>query len=104
MSDTDADEREQGIDFEGLGDELESHDYPTTAGALVDEYGDHELSLPSGSTTVGEVLGRTNDEQEFDSAEEVETAIYNFVGDDAVGAENYSDRGTGADENESDAV
>jgi hypothetical protein len=103
MTDTDTDEREQGIDFQGLEDDLESHDYPTSTDELVEAHGDHELSLPNGTTTLSDVLTRAED-QEFESAEAVKTTIYTFVGDDAVGPDDYSDRGTGTDENESDAI
>jgi len=84
--------RTQGIELGDLEEELEAHDYPATSGELVDEYGDHELQLPGGSQDVAEVLG-LDDEQEFADAEEVRQAIHNLVGAEAVGRDNYSDRG-----------
>jgi hypothetical protein len=92
---TDDDEsRSQGIELGDLDEKLESHDYPTTATTLVDEYGDHEISLPGGSQRVEEVLGLyEEDDQEFTDAEEVRQAIHNLVGAEAVGRDHYSDRG-----------
>lgn len=91
---TDDESRSQGIELGELDDELESHDYPTTATALVDEYGDHEIVLPGGSQRVEEVLGLyEEDDQEFTDAEEVRQAIHNLVGAEAVGRDHYSDRG-----------
>jgi|AntRauMinimDraft_4_1070384.scaffolds.fasta_scaffold00025_37 hypothetical protein len=92
-SDGDAN-RSQGIELGELAEELESHDYPTTATALVEEYGDHEIRLPGGSQHVEEVLGLyEEDDQEFTDAEEVRQAIHNLVGAEAVGRDHYSDRG-----------
>ncbi|SEV88824.1 DUF5789 family protein [Halobacterium jilantaiense] len=92
---TDSDDsRSQGIELGALDDDLEAHDYPASASALVDEYGDREIELPGGSQRVGEVLGLyEEDDQEFDDAEAVRTAIHNLVGTEAVGRDNYSDRG-----------
>lgn len=86
--------RTQGIELGDLDEALESHGYPTTATALVDEYGDHVIELPGGSQEVEDVLGLyEEDDQEFTDAEEVRTAIHNLVGAEAVGRDNYSDRG-----------
>ena len=86
--------RSQGIELGDLDEELAAHDYPTTATALVDEYGDFVIQLPGGSQNVQEVLGLyEEDEQEFTDAEEVRQAIHNLVGAEAVGRDNYSDRG-----------
>lgn len=88
------DSRQQGVELGGLDDELATHDYPTTAGALVAEYGDYEIDLPGGSQRLEEVLGALEgDDPEYADAEEVRQAIYNLVGAEAVGREDYSDRG-----------
>jgi hypothetical protein len=92
-TDGDAD-RSQGIELGDLDGELESHDYPTTAAALVDEYGDLVIDMPGGTQEVEEVLGLyEEDDQEFTDAEEVRRAIHNLVGAEAVGRDHYSDRG-----------
>lgn len=90
----DDESRTQGIELGELDEELASHDYPTTATALVDEYGDYVIQLPGGSQRVEEVLGLyEEDDQEFTDAEDVRQAIHNLVGAEAVGREHYSDRG-----------
>lgn len=92
-ADSDAN-RDQGIELAALGDEIESHDYPTTPEELVAEYGDFELTLEGGSQEFGEVFGilEGNGEQ-FDNAEEVRQTLRNLVGVEAVGRNQYSDRG-----------
>lgn len=92
--------REQGVEFGDLADELESHDYPATASELVADYGDYELGLPNGEETFEETLGplaESDNEETYESAEEVEQTILNMVGSKAVGREGYSDRGTSSD-------
>lgn len=104
MTDDNRDERDRGVDFEGLEDELASYDYPTTVGDLVDDYGDHELKHSNGSVTLRELLEPASADQELESEDEARTTILNFVGSDAVGAEGYSDRGTDADNDDTGAV
>jgi hypothetical protein len=85
------DERTQGIEFGDLADDLESHDYPADAAELRDAYGDRTLEIPNGETTFGDAL--LVDDQTFESADEVEQAVLNGIGSEAVGNEGYSDRG-----------
>jgi hypothetical protein len=100
IEEADQGSRELGVEFGELDDELETHEYPTTADALVDEYGDHELELPNGEESFGEVLGPYTDaDQQFTDAGEVRQAVLNMVGDGAVGEAGYSDRGIEDDEN-----
>lgn len=93
------DNREQGIEFGGLKEKLASHDYPASGEELLAAYGDAELGLPEGSKTLRDILGKRESEQDgnedlqYESAEEVEQSIFNMVGSDAVGREDYSDRG-----------
>lgn len=86
------DNREQGIEFGSLADDLETESYPMTREAVIDKYGGRELDLENGSTTLGEVFpdGR---EGEFEDADAVRQAIFNMVGSAAVGRQAYSDRG-----------
>ncbi len=88
----DHDEREMGVDFGPLSEELDEHEYPTTTEQLVEEYGDHELEYEGGAERFGDVLGPQGD-QTFEDAEEVRQAVYNMVGVEAVGRARYSDRG-----------
>lgn len=99
MSDSNANDRQMGIELGDLNDDLEAHDYPASSGELTDEYGDRELDLPDGSESFAEVLEPVGD-KEYESAEEVRQDVFNFVGSDAVGREGYSDRGTAPDQGE----
>jgi hypothetical protein len=96
-SDASGDTRDHGVEFGQLKEKLASHEYPTTGDELLAEYGDFELELPNGSQTLREVLGKRQSESEddirYESPEEVHQSILNMVGSDAVGRENYSDRG-----------
>lgn len=88
----DHDNREQGIEFGPLADDLEGESYPMTRDAILERYGDRELDLENGSTTVGETLSQDMD-REFEDADAVRQAIFNMVGSAAVGRQAYSDRG-----------
>jgi hypothetical protein len=87
--------RESGVDFGALEAELESHRYPSTRAELVDQYGDTTLGLSGGETTFGDVLQGFGESDQFESADEVRQAVFTMVGTDAVGREQYSDRGVG---------
>lgn len=99
--------REHGVEFGDLAAELEDLDYPTTAEELVDAYGDYELGVPDGSESVREALGpyvESDREQRYDSPREVQQAVLNMVGSDAVGREGYSDRGDVVDQDDQESV
>ncbi|MFC6758216.1 MULTISPECIES: DUF5789 family protein [Haloarcula] len=90
--------REQGVEFGGLLTALENHDYPTTQEQLLEEYGDEELDLAEGEESLSSVLAEREvaeeqDTIEYDSPDEVQQAVLNMVGDQAVGRTDYSDRG-----------
>lgn len=97
-TDASSDTREQGIEYGQLKEKLASHDYPATGDELVAAYGDFELELPGGSETLREILGKRqsatgDDDIRYESPEQVHQSIQNMVGSDAVGRQNYSDRG-----------
>ena len=93
--------REMGVDIGPLADELEEHSYPTTSEELVSEYGDYEIEMSGSTQTLSDVLGGEElADQEYQSAEDVRQMILNMVGDEAVGREGYSDRGTDVDQDE----
>lgn len=94
--DASTDTREQGVEFGRLWTELEDHDYPTTREELIEQYGEYELELDAGTETLEAVLGRQEgeqDERQYESADAVRQAIVGMVGSEAVGRENYTDRG-----------
>ncbi len=98
MSDSSTDSREQGIEFGSLAEKLENESYPLSHEELLSQYGEHEIELMDGSTTLHEVLVPEND-REYMDADAVRQAIFSMVGDEAIGRENYSDRGGNPSEN-----
>lgn len=89
---TDHEEREMGVDFGSLAEDLDEHDYPATTDELIDAYGEHELEYPGGVERFEDVLGPQEDTT-FENAEDVRQAVFTMVGSEAVGREGYSDRG-----------
>jgi hypothetical protein len=83
--------RELGVDFGTLAGDLEEHQYPATTGELVETYGDAVLELANGEQTFRELLELCPDER-FESAADTRTAVFNAVGDRAIGRKGYSDR------------
>jgi hypothetical protein len=99
------DSREQGIDIGPLADKLEQHSYPTTTEQIVREFGDEEIEMSDATRTVREVLGdRQDEDEEYESADDVRQMIYNMVGAEAVGRDHYSDRGGIAGEGDGDEM
>jgi hypothetical protein len=97
-AETGSESREQGVEFGGLMEALERHEYPTTQERLLEEYGDETLDLAEGGETLSSVLAEKEmaaeqEHIEYESPEEVRQAILNMVGDRAVGRTDYSDRG-----------
>ena len=87
-----SDNRDMGIDFGDLDEDLSNEDYPMTREELLEKYGDRELEHAGGTTTVAEVvepLGR----EEFDGHDAIHQTILNMVGRGAEGRPRYSDRG-----------
>ncbi|WP_266082536.1 DUF5789 family protein [Haladaptatus caseinilyticus] len=99
-------EREQGIDYGPLDEELKQHDYPTSADDLVDEYGEYEIDHQNGTETLKAVFSPLveSENQEFDSADEVRQMILNMIGSEAVGREGYSDRGSEQVDNDQESL
>lgn len=90
------DTREHGIEFGTLVEDLEAASYPLSQETLLSQYGDHEIELVGDPVTLREVLSPQND-QEYADPDSVQQAVLNMVGDEAVGRENYSDRGGSAE-------
>jgi hypothetical protein len=98
-----SDTRQHGVEFGEFGDRMDSLDYPIDHADLIEKHGDAELGLPDGTTSLEEVLEELQDEgQTYQDAEELETMILNMVGDEAVGREGYSDRGTSTEPDSDD--
>lgn len=91
------DNRDRGIEFGDLTDDLESETYPLSKADLLERYGDRELEHASGAVRLEELLAGEGD-REFEDADAVHETILNMVGSAAVGREEYSDRGAGTAE------
>lgn len=83
--------REQGVEFGELADDLETEEYPIDNAELLDSYGDRSIELQGGEETLQDVLGPL--ERTYDSAENVRQSVIGMVGDDAIGRKGYTDRG-----------
>lgn len=102
MTTTDAERREQGIEFGDLDAALAEHEYPITTATILSAHGDHELDLSNSdeSRTLQEVLGPLVDDEHdtgmmdasHESPEEVRQLIFTAVDSDAIGREEYTDR------------
>lgn len=91
-------DREQGVELGEFGETIEELDYPTTSEAIVEAFGEMEVTLTDGTETVAELLGPL--EEEYERPEGVRQSVYNMVGDEAVGRERYTDRTAGDGDNQ----
>jgi len=92
MTDQNEESREQGVEFGPLADELEDEEYPIDKAALLERYGDRELGLEGETTTLQAVL-EAQGETTYESTDDVRRSVIGMVSDEAVGRDNYSDRG-----------
>jgi hypothetical protein len=93
------DEREHGLDFSAVQDELESLSYPVSTEELLDEYGDREIGTESGSQQLAEILG-TGGGEEYQDPDDVHQSVLARVGESAEGRVGYSDRGGSEPDND----
>lgn len=89
---TEDESREQGVEFGPLADDLENVEYPIRSAELLESYGDREITLQSGEQTLREVLDPLG-EITFNSADDVTQRVIGLVDDEAIGREDYTDRG-----------
>lgn len=61
-----------------LADALDTHDYPTTSDALIEAYGDYEIEMQSGTTSLAEVLS-TTEGGPYSSADDVRKLILRLI-------------------------
>ncbi len=92
MGDNQPARREQGIDFGPLAEELPTLHYPIEKHELLRSYGSRKLDLANGETTLREILER-DDEDAYEDVESIRQSILGLVGDEAVGRQEYTDRG-----------
>ena len=83
--------REAGVELGDVQESLTNVEYPIDHDELLEAHGDEEIEMSGNTTTLEEVIGPLN-EDEYQDYDEVEGAIMNMVGDEAIGRKNYSDR------------
>ena len=88
------DTREQGVEFGPLMDDLEAETYPQEKDELLATYGDREVDLQDGAETLNDILGPLGGKT-YESAEDVIQDVIGNVSTEAVGRDNYTDRGGG---------
>lgn len=82
----------RSLDLEELSDVLDPDRMPVTTGETIEEFGDILIEYPRGSERLRDIL-LTSGEEEYETVDELQLAILNGVGRDAVGRPRYSDRG-----------
>ncbi len=83
--------RELGVELGDTQETLTNVEYPISHDELLDAHGDEEIEMSGNTTTLEELIGPLG-EDEYQNYGEVEGAIMNMVGDEAIGRKNYSDR------------
>ena len=92
------DSREMGVEFGELTEDLEDEEFPVGKGALLDDYGDREITMEDDSTTLAELIEPLG-VSEFEDPQAVQRSVVTMIGEEAVGRKGYSDRGgQGGDE------
>jgi len=91
------DDRESGVAFgEELSDALDAYEYPISLEKLLAEHGDASVDLVDGAEPLREILGPLGEET-YESKDGVRQSVLTMVDSDAVGREEYSDRGDSTD-------
>ena len=73
-----------------LGEMLSDHKFPTTSEELAVDYGDEPIDMANETESMGSVLDRLEGER-FESAREVEEAMFNELSGSQAGPEEYND-------------
>lgn len=84
--------REQGVEFGSLAEDLKAEAYPLNKKELLAEYGPHEIDMEDGTHTLQNILGPMG-EVTYESSEDIVQDVIGNVGQDAIGRKNYTDRG-----------
>lgn len=88
--------REMGVGFGDLEDQLRRREYPATLEELLADHGDETLELHGDDVALRELLEplrESGGETTYGDADEVHQEVLNMVSDEAVGRQGYSDRG-----------
>lgn len=82
----------RSLGMEDVDELLDPGRMPTTTAELIDEFGDREVRYPRGTDRIEDIL-RTSGTETYETVDELQLAILNGVGRNAVGRPRYSDRG-----------
>lgn len=82
----------RSLEMDEVTEIFDSNRFPLTTEEIIEEYGDHEIGYPNGSERLADIL-ETSGTETYENADELELAILNGVGREAVGRPRYSDRG-----------
>jgi hypothetical protein len=93
------DDRDVGLDFGDLREDLAAESFPLSKDDLLEEYGDRDIGTESGSTTLREILEPVGEET-FEDVDAVRQTVLTMVDESAEGRPHYSDRGPSQDESE----
>ncbi len=66
-------------ELDALDAALDDHDYPTTAAELIDAHGDRDIETQSGSMSVAEVLAEADDDESYESPDDVRNRIQGLI-------------------------
>lgn len=92
-------EQLRSLEMDKIGELLDDGRYPVSTEELLEEYGDVEINYPNGSEQLTSIL-ETSGAEEYRTSDEVELAVLNGVGREAVGRPRYSDRSSETGERE----
>lgn len=79
------------VELNHVDELVTGHEFPARQAELVEAYGERRIELQGGSETFADVIRR--DEQDvYESSQDVRDSVVCFVGHEAVGRRYYSDR------------
>lgn len=73
--------REYGIEFGSLTEQLAAHEYPATTEEIVDAYGDQSIELQKGARTLKEVFSSTAQDPDESNEMAYQSVSYESAGE-----------------------
>lgn len=89
---SDGAEKVRSLEMDEIHEVFQSDRLPITTDDLIEEFGDCEIQYLRGSERLETIL-RTSGSETYETPAQIQLAILNGVGRDAVGRPRYSDRG-----------
>lgn len=97
--DSESETEVRSLEMEQIHELFQPEQFPMTTEEMIEEYGDYEISYPQGSETLSSIL-ETSGSETYETSDQVQLALLNGVGRDAVGRPRYSDRGAAPEIND----